>query len=59
MKLKPRISRVIKPTGNQERLYRCEHCGTVFMKAPLIPLLPVRCPRCGSFKTAEDQRVSY
>jgi DNA-directed RNA polymerase subunit RPC12/RpoP len=52
-------SGVMPPRGKQKRLYRCGRCGTVFMKAPLMPLVPVRCPRCGSFKTGEDRGVCY
>jgi DNA-directed RNA polymerase subunit RPC12/RpoP len=59
MKLKPEIPQVVQPKGNQKRLYRCEHCGNIFMKAPLLPLVPVRCPHCGSFKTGEDRKVRY
>jgi predicted Zn-ribbon and HTH transcriptional regulator len=58
MKLKPKIPSVIKPAGNQGRLFRCENCGTVFMGSRFI-LLPPRCPNCRSFKVKEDTRVSY
>jgi predicted Zn-ribbon and HTH transcriptional regulator len=57
MNLKPGMNGVAGPAGNRERLYRCEHCGAVFMKAPLLPVLPVKCPRCGSLKTGEDRRA--
>ena len=59
MKLKPEIPHVVKPAGNQERVYKCEDCGKVFVKGPFLPLLPVKCPHCGSFKTVEDARVRY
>jgi predicted Zn-ribbon and HTH transcriptional regulator len=57
MKLKPHISQVIKPSWNQKRLLKCDNCGTVFMGVKL--LLPVKCPKCGSFKVREDNRAVY
>ena len=59
MKLKPKTAHVIKPAGTMERLFRCERCGKLFMKVHCVPLLPVKCPYCGSFKTGEDQKVRY
>jgi DNA-directed RNA polymerase subunit RPC12/RpoP len=59
MKPLPGTSGVVKPQGNQKRIFHCKECGKTFMEAPLLPLLPVRCPHCGSFRTGEDRRVRY
>jgi DNA-directed RNA polymerase subunit RPC12/RpoP len=59
MKEKPGRGGFAKPSGKQRRLFKCGNCGGIFTEARILPLLPVKCPYCGSFKTAEDKRVVY
>jgi phage FluMu protein Com len=50
MKKKREKTPVVMPSIRWKRVFRCKKCGKVFTKARLLPLLPVQCPYCGSFK---------
>jgi predicted Zn-ribbon and HTH transcriptional regulator len=48
---------LIRPAWNMKRLFTCNRCGHLFMAVKLM--LPVKCPKCGSFRVEEDKRVRY
>ena len=46
------MSTLREPKPGENVFYYCPDCGNRFSdKKPLLPLIPVKCPKCGSTQT--------
>ena len=52
------MSTLREPKPGENVFFYCPDCGNRFSdKKPLLPLIPVKCPKCGKSRCREDLTV--